>query len=239
MNLAFRFLRPLIATGLLGIAALASAAPPQVQNTLAERTRTCTACHGKEGRATREGYFPRIAGKPAGYLFNQLVNFRDDRRKNAAMTYLVQHLSDDYLREIAGYFAELDLPYAPPPPAPPADMAALGEKLVLRGDPARDLPSCLRCHGDTLTGVLPGIPGLLGLPRDYVIAQFGAWRNGQRRSPEPDCMAQITKTLTAQDIGAVAAWLASRPLPVSSKPAERIATPLPIACGSGLEGARP
>ena len=47
-------------------------APPvrTVPDTIAERVRTCTACHGKEGRATNQGYFPRIAGKPAGYLYN-------------------------------------------------------------------------------------------------------------------------------------------------------------------------
>ena len=48
---------------------------------MAERVRACTACHGKEGRATSDGYYPRIAGKPAGYLYNQLVNFRDGRRQ--------------------------------------------------------------------------------------------------------------------------------------------------------------
>jgi cytochrome c553 len=31
-------------------------------DTMAERTRACTACHGEQGRATPAGYFPRIAG---------------------------------------------------------------------------------------------------------------------------------------------------------------------------------
>jgi cytochrome c553 len=44
-------------------------------DSIEQRVKPCTSCHGNEGRATREGYFPRIAGKPAGYLFNQLVNF--------------------------------------------------------------------------------------------------------------------------------------------------------------------
>ena len=54
-----------------------SATTPDSQlDTLQQRVKPCTSCHGNEGRATREGYFPRIAGKPAGYLFNQLLNFR-------------------------------------------------------------------------------------------------------------------------------------------------------------------
>ena len=67
-------------------AAAASAAAigaTSVPDTIAERVRACTVCHGKEGRATSDGYYPRIAGKPAGYLFNQLVNFREGRRRNA------------------------------------------------------------------------------------------------------------------------------------------------------------
>ena len=44
---------------------------------MAPRMAACMTCHGAEGRATNQGYFPRIAGKPAGYLYNQLVNFRD------------------------------------------------------------------------------------------------------------------------------------------------------------------
>jgi cytochrome c553 len=30
----------------------------------------------------------RIAGKPAGYLYNQLLNFRDGRRNYPLMTYI-------------------------------------------------------------------------------------------------------------------------------------------------------
>lgn len=55
-----------------------------------------------------------------------------------------------------------------------------------------------------------GHPGLLGLPRDYLVAQIGSWQNGLRRAAEPDCMAQVSLKLTPEDIGAVSAWLASR-----------------------------
>ena len=83
---------------------------------MAQRMLACTGCHGPEGRAAADGYYPRIAGKPAGYLFNQLVNFRDGRRAYALMTNLLAPLDDAYLREIAAHFAGLDLPY--PAPAP-------------------------------------------------------------------------------------------------------------------------
>ena len=50
--------------------------------------------------------------------------------------------------------------------------AARGEALVRRGDATRDIPACESCHGSALTGVVPAIPGLLGLPHDYLAAQL-------------------------------------------------------------------
>jgi cytochrome c553 len=211
-------------------------AAPQVEDTIAQRVAACTGCHGREGRAASDGYYPRIAGKPAGYLYNQLVNFRDGRRTYALMTHLVQHLTDDYLREIADYFAGLDLPYPLPQPLA-IDAATLerGRKLALEGDASRDIPGCAQCHGAALTGVAPAVPGLLGLPRDYLNSQFGAWRIGQRRAHEPDCMAQVARQLDADDVAAVTGWLATRPVPIPSKPAQTLPAPMPLRCG-GLSG---
>ena len=207
--------------------------PAAIPDTLAQRLQPCGACHGKEGRSTPQGFFPRIAGKPAGYLYNQLDNFRQGRRNNATMTYLVEHMSDDYLREIAGYFASLDLPYAPPQTsgAPAAELAQ-GEALVRRGDATRGIPACARCHGAAMTGVEPAVPGLLGLPRVYLVEQFGAWRTGQRRALAPDCMARIAHQLSQDDIGAVATWLSSQPVDARPAPGTALARPLPLACGS-------
>lgn len=211
-----------------------------VPDTLAQRVKACTLCHGPEGRATNDGFYPRIAGKPEGYLYHQLLNFRDGRRQAAGMRFLIDPLSDAYLRDIARHFASLDLPYPPPPPSTATPEQLLrGEALVRRGDPARDLPACTACHGAAMTGVQPAVPGLLGLPRDYLIGQLGAWQTGLRKAHAPDCMAQVAQRLAATDIAAVAAWLAAQPLPADTHPATANATaqPLPLRCGSA--GSRP
>lgn len=206
---------------------------------MALRVQACTGCHGREGRAAPDGYQPRIAGKPAGYLLNQLQHFQTGRRQNAAMRHLIRHLPEPYLAEMAGHFAAQDLPYPPPLPAQ-ADAAALarGEALARRGDDARRIPACQACHGAALTGVQPTVPGLLGLPRDYVVGQVGAWRSGLRRAHAPDCMADIAKTLTEADLYAVASWLAAQPLPANPHPAAALPAPMPVACGSGPGGAK-
>lgn len=199
-------------------------------NDIAERVQACTLCHGAQGRATPEGYFPRLAGKPAGYLVHQLQNFRDGRRPHALMSGLLRNMSDDYLVEIAGYFAALDLPY---PATADAGLSSqdrrMAEQLVRQGDAARRLPACVACHGAAMTGRQPAVPGLLGLPRDYLVGQLGAWRSGQRRAHAPDCMADIAKALTPAEVGAVARWLAAQPPGAPVEPAST--EPLPITCG--------
>ena len=191
---------------------------------MAQRLLACTGCHGKDGRAASDGYYPRIAGKPAGYLFRQLRAFRDGQRRYALMGNLLAPLDDAYLQDIAAHFATLELPYAAPPPSR-ADAATLrqGQTLAQQGDAARGIPACQACHGSALTGVGADVPGLLGLPVDYLNAQLGAWRTGARRAEAPDCMAQIAQRLSPQDVNALAHWLAAQPVP--AQPMHRSAGP--------------
>jgi cytochrome c553 len=214
----------------------AGAAPP---DTMAQRVVACTSCHGNAPAAPATGerrYFPRIAGKPAGYLYNQLLNFREGRRQYPLMTWMVDHLSDNYLHQIADYFSTQHLPYPVLDRAalPPAELER-GRQLVTRGDAALKVPACMACHGERLTGALPAIPGLVGLPRDYINAQFGAWRNGTRRAAAPDCMGTIAQRLSLADVSAISAWLASEPAPADPRPDAAPARPLPLACGSAPE----
>lgn len=203
-----------------GALALLATAVYAFDNTMAERTLACTACHGEQGRASPEGYYPRLAGKPAGYLYNQLQNFQQGRRHYSLMQGLIAPLSDDYLRAMAQHFAGLEITY----PAPPRSNASThvlerGKTLAMYGDSQQRIPACVLCHGQSLTGVQPNVPGLLGLPRDYLNAQLGGWQTGQRRAHAPDCMALIARQLTQDDVSAVSHWLAAQPLPALTQAA--------------------
>jgi cytochrome c553 len=207
--------------------------PNAAPDTLFARVQGCSTCHGTLGQGTRDEYFPRIAGKPQGYLFNQLQNFREGRRSYPPMNYLLAYLNDDYFHEMAQFFAEQQQPFAKPEQSAlsPADLA-VGEQLVREGDAKRQIPACLACHGSALTGINPGIPGLIGLRSRYISAQLTEWRAGTRHANAPDCMHEVAMRLSEQQITAVAAWLAAQPAPAVTTPAAASSWKTPLACGS-------
>jgi len=228
----------IVLTLVLTLAAVAraqDAALPQFEqlDSMEARVQGCATCHGQSGQGTRDGYFPRIAAKPAGYLFNQLLAFRDGGRRYPPMNYLVAYLPDAYLRDMAEHFASLRPPLAPRETIA-ADQATLarGRLLVQTGDKGRGVPACATCHGARLTGMEPGIPGLVGLRATYIAAQLTRWRLGERHAAQPDCMQRIALRLSEGDIAAVAAWLASQPAPDDFSPERANAIRMPMACGS-------
>jgi len=197
------------------------------------RVQGCVTCHGQSGQGTNNGYFPRIAGKPAGYLYNQLVAFRDGTRRYAPMNYLVAYLPDSYLREMAEHFAKQRPPFgANDTVAVDAATTARGQALVAAGDPGKGIPACVACHGTGLTGMEPGIPGLVGLRSTYIVGQLTRWRVGERHAVEPDCMKRVAARLSDSDITAVAAWLSHQPAPKNPSPESSNLVRMPFACGS-------
>ena len=197
------------------------------------RVQGCVTCHGQSGQGTLSGAFPRIAGKPAGYLYNQLIAFRDGARQYPPMNYLVAYLPDAYLREMAEYYAKQR------PPFEGKDATAVDPKLVARGhdiatagDASKGIPACVACHGRRLTGMEPGIPGLAGLRANYIAAQLTRWRVGSRHAAEPDCMKRIASRLSESDVAAVSVWLAQQEGPKDASPESQNLVRMPLACGS-------
>jgi cytochrome c553 len=222
-----------LAIALWPAASLNAQPTARAPDTIEARLLACAPCHGPQGQGTDYVYFPRLAGKPAGYLMNQLVAFRDGRRRYPPMNHLLKYIPDAYLREMAEYFAALR-----PPPVPQAvsdvSRAVLdrGRIIVAEGDPAHGVPACSACHGAKLTGMDPAIPGLAGLHASYISAQLGAWRYGTRTAAAPDCMHMVASGLTEADVTAVAAWLARVQIPADPSPVPQGTLSMPLTCGS-------
>ena len=231
----------LFAFGACGAAAAQAGAAPAVPDTMQQRVAACTSCHGVHGEGSPDSAaIPRLAGKPAGYLIQQLEYFQTGQRRHAPMEYVVRQLSPAYLRDIAGYFAKQDVPYRKlPVPAVSAETLRRGEQLVMRGDSTRGVPSCVSCHGGKLTGVEPMMPGLMGLSYDYLSTQLVSWRTRQRAAEGPYCMGVVANRMRESDITAVSAWLASHepPADMHPEPASAQTEPLPGWCVMGKSGA--
>jgi cytochrome c553 len=202
-------------------------------DTIEARTQACAACHGVQGQGTANDYFPRLAGKPAGYLYNQLTAFRSGRRRYPPMNYLLEFQTDAWLHAVADYFAG-QRPPLPPPAIPVVSKAllALGQSLVTMGEPGRGIPACSGCHNPSFTGMEPAIPGLLGLRPTYISAQLGAWRYGTRTGLAPDCMQVVASHLTETDVTAVASWLSTLAAPANPAPVPHGSLAMPLPCGS-------
>lgn len=216
---------------------------PTIPDTLQQRAKACTSCHGEHGEGAADGSDgPRLAGKPSGYLLLQMRYFQSGQRKNVAMEYVLRQLDIDYMRNLADYFANQQVPYPQPPkPTVSATVLKRGEQLALHGDAAIGVPACNSCHGSKLTGVEPLIPGLLGLSSHYLETELTAWRNQTRAAKEPFCMGVVANRLHATDVAAVSAWLASQAAAADMRPesANTQTAPLPGWCVMSGNGGTP
>ena len=215
-----------------GASAFAQSAAPRFEDTIEQRMQACVVCHGERGGGVSGAAFPRLAGQPVAYLVAQMKAFRDRKRVYAPMNFLLSRQSDAYFAEIAEYFsaqvpdrAVID---ARQRDAGDARTIERGRLLVVEGRPDAGLPACASCHGADLAGTLPSIPALAGMPRDFLIEQVGTWKTGGHRSPEPNCMAQVAKRMSGDDIVAAASWLSLQQ--VTGRP-RALPGPLPLECG--------
>ena len=195
--------RPPVRRGLtaLCLAALAPlgamAQPPTFEDTMAQRLLACTGCHGRGRRAASDGFYPRIAGKPAGYLFRQLrasgtgSGPTPDEQPAAP-------LDDAYLQEIANHFSTLEaaLCRAAADPRRCRPTCARAKRWRSRGMRRATFPPARPATARHSPAWAPTCRGCWACRVDYLNAQLGAWRTGARRAEAPDCMAKIAQRLT-------------------------------------------
>jgi cytochrome c553 len=72
----------------------------------------CAACHGPEGQGDAPKLVPAIAGQPTGYIRNQLLLFKADKRSpgDPALTQLksvLRSIPDETLADVAAYYSSL------------------------------------------------------------------------------------------------------------------------------------
>jgi cytochrome c553 len=90
----------------------------------------------------------------------------------------------------------------------PQGSVAKGEALVKTGGSNKTI-ACAICHGDSLEG-LGDVPRLAGLHPAYVARQLYAFQTGTNHSVSSALMKRVVANLTADDILAIAAYVASK-----------------------------
>jgi cytochrome c553 len=167
--------------------------------TIEEKAQVCAACHGENGVPPEQAFpVPVIWGQNLGYLFFQLRDFKSGARKNDVMSPLADALPREDLMALAQYFSKKPWPKLQQP-HPPADVAALAQR-------ANASVVCTSCHQDGFIGAGTQ-PRLAGQERAYLEKTMTEFQSGARGN-NPG-MTDLMKSLTPQDVSALAAWLAA------------------------------
>ncbi|NNM61201.1 MAG: cytochrome c4 [Steroidobacteraceae bacterium] len=169
----------------------------------ATKAVVCKACHGATGNSLNPQW-PSLAGLGAGYITEQLQNFKSGKRPNPIMAANVAALTPQDMEDLGAYFNSL------PNTGLQADPKywKAGEKLYRGGDRSSGVPACMGCHGPTAAGNEPGkIPALRGQHATYVIKQLQDYASGARMTGPNNIMEVIAKRLTADDMRNVASYV--------------------------------
>jgi cytochrome c553 len=162
-----------------------------------EKAQICAACHGEKGVPVEQSFpVPVIWGQNFGYLFAQLRDFKSGARKSEQMAAIAQALDPADLMPLAQYFSKKPWPNLETPRA---------EDVVGTITPAKVGMVCTSCHLRDLKGDI-STPRLAGQTQTYLHKIMNDFATGARSNN--DGMTAFMKDLSAQDIAAVAAWLA-------------------------------
>jgi cytochrome c553 len=169
---------------------------------------TCVKCHGDDGRGDRQGNYPNLTLQAAPFVAQNLYAFHSGARPSDKMRQVTEGLSFEQMKSLANYLNSLPPQRALAVPDPAA--ASRGAALALRGIPARGVPACLSCHGQTGVAALPLIPRLQGQNVTYLrnrLAGFSQPYAANLSALNP--MPSIASKLTDQERADLAAYFAA------------------------------
>jgi cytochrome c553 len=168
----------------------------------------CQTCHGADGGGTAAAGFPRLAGLDAGYIEQQLLNFRSGKRSNPMMQPIAAALSEKEVPLMAAYYAALPVP-ASTPAGGDAALLSKGKTVATAGDWDHEIPACFQCHGPDGKGMGPSFPAISGQSALYISNQIAAWKSGSRSNDPVGLMKSVADKLSADQVEAVSAFLAN------------------------------
>ena len=161
------------------------------------KVAVCATCHGPNGNSTDPQY-PVLAGQNARYVYLQLKDFKEGRRRDPQMDPMAAPLSRDDMLALAEYFSK-------------QKQASLGFKAdpakVAAGRKKSDEVLCPMCHLGEFAGQNE-IPRVKGQHYAYVRKQLEDFK-ARRRTNDAGNMTSVASTLYDADIENLAQYIAN------------------------------
>jgi cytochrome c553 len=179
--------------------AFAQATPPPaaVGGGIETKAQTCFTCHGPNGNSSNAMY-PTLAGQNSRYIYLQLRDFKEGRRKDPQMTPMAESLSRDDMLALADFFSK----QKPAPSVFKADAAK-----VAAGRKKSEEVLCPMCHLGEFVGQNE-IPRVAGQQYAYIRKQLEDFR-AKRRTNDAGNMTSVAGTLSDADIENLAQYIAN------------------------------
>lgn len=168
----------------------------------------CTGCHGPDGNSMNPA-LPSLTGQPVEYLASAMRDYRDGKRKDAAMKYALKDMSDSKIADIAAYFASQE----------PVSLYRWKTQSAKEFRPVEDgkriARMCDSCHGRDGNSTRPGVPSLSGMTARYLAEATIAYRDGVKKNA---AMLEMVSFLQDADIEKVALYYALQEPVATKKP---------------------
>ena len=161
----------------------------------------CTMCHGAQGMSASNA--PNLAGQYPEVVIKQMHDYKSGKRSSSLMQALATNLTDRDIRDLAAYYASL-----PKARTAPTTYDESLPALVRVGDPLRNIAPCISCHGGVDHKL--GTPWLEGMPKEYLVAQLGAFKTGERRNDAHAQMRNMAREMTSKEIDEVSTFYARK-----------------------------
>ena len=188
-------IKPLALAALLGLSPFGAVAQDAAAGK--EKAAVCAACHGPDGYSTIPQN-PILAGQTARYVYLQLRDFKEGRRKDPLMSPMAANLSKKDMLDLGAYFAAQK----------PTNKNSKGNAaLVAQGKAVADAAICTMCHLGGFSGQNE-IPKTGGQHYEYVLKQLQDFK-AKRRTNDAGNMTAVLRTIADEDLEALAAYVAS------------------------------
>ena len=175
---------------------------------------SCVACHGADGNSLpATPNFPNLAGQSESFLYKQMKDFKEGKRKDPTMNAMIMALDDQAMQDVAAFYAGQKLK---PGQADPALVDA-GKAIYKGGIAEIGVPACMGCHGPTGSGNPgSGYPQLASQKSVYLEKQLKDFRTAaQNTGSDPvgryndssKMMRNAVKRMSDPEIKAVAQYI--------------------------------